>query len=114
MGNLLAGMLEADPDFKKVVSRYMNRAGFDTTSSTAHPDVVAVRGPSTLENQKSKIEDPKSKTQNQIDLRGDGRASSQNARLTHLDLHGKTALDRPKSAAKKQALLEERDLDQIL
>ena len=37
MGNLLAGMLEADPDFKKVVSRYMNRAGFDTTSSTAHP-----------------------------------------------------------------------------
>ena len=106
MGNLLAGMLEADPDFKKVVSRYMNRAGFDTTSSTAHPDVVAVRGPSTLENQKSKIEDPKSKTQNQIDLRGDGRASSQNARLTHLDLHGKTALDRPKSAAKKQAFLE--------
>ena len=56
MGNLLAGMLEADPDFKKVVSRYMNRAGFDTTSSTAHPDVVAVRGPLTLENQKSKIE----------------------------------------------------------
>ena len=40
MGNLLAGMLEADPDFKKVVSRYMNRAGFDTTSSTAHPDVA--------------------------------------------------------------------------
>ena len=39
MGNLLAGMLEADPDFKKVVSRYMNRAGFDTTSSTAHPVV---------------------------------------------------------------------------
>ena len=40
MGNLLAGMLEADPDFKKVVSRYMNRAGFDTTttSSTAHPE----------------------------------------------------------------------------
>ena len=37
MGNLLAGMLEADPDFKKVVSRYMNHAGFDTTSSTAHP-----------------------------------------------------------------------------
>ena len=39
MGNLLAGMLEADPDFKKGVSRYMNRAGFDTTttSSTAHP-----------------------------------------------------------------------------
>ena len=37
MGNLLAGMLEADPDFKKVVSRYMNRAGFETTSSTAHP-----------------------------------------------------------------------------
>ena len=38
MGNLLAGMLEAEhPDFKKVVSRYMNRAGFDTTSSTAHP-----------------------------------------------------------------------------
>ena len=37
MGNLLAGMLEADPDFKKVVSRYMNRAGFDTKSSTAHP-----------------------------------------------------------------------------
>jgi len=40
MGNLLAGMLEADPDFKKVVSRYMNRAGFDTTSSTAHPAQV--------------------------------------------------------------------------
>ena len=40
MGNLLAGMLEADPDFKKVVSRYMNRAGFDTTSSTAHPVLV--------------------------------------------------------------------------
>ena len=41
MGNLLAGMLEADPDFKKVVSRYMNRAGFDTTttSSTAHPAI---------------------------------------------------------------------------
>ena len=39
MGNLLAGMLEADPDFKKVVSRYMNRAGFDTTSSTAHPEL---------------------------------------------------------------------------
>ncbi len=42
MGNLLAGMLEADPDFKKVVSRYMNRAGFDTTSSTAHPAEGAV------------------------------------------------------------------------
>ena len=40
MGNLLAGMLEADPDFKKVVSRYMNRAGFDTTSSTAHPELI--------------------------------------------------------------------------
>merc|ERR1711965_720222 len=39
----------------------MNRAGFDTTSSTAHPDVVAVRGPSTLENQKSKIRNPKPK-----------------------------------------------------
>ena len=44
MGNLLAGMLEADPDFKKVVSRYMNRAGFDTTSSTAHP-ALARTGP---------------------------------------------------------------------
>ena len=43
MGNLLAGMLEADPDFKKVVSRYMNRAGFDTTSWWDRPTCVSYR-----------------------------------------------------------------------
>ena len=40
MGNLLAGMLEADPDFKKVVSRYMNRAGFDTTTVSLHTHLL--------------------------------------------------------------------------